>query len=109
MRTSIFADATTEDERMCAQWIADYVRPYRLINHMYTSMSLWQIATRDTDANITHGQFKRLMERAGYEAVDPLRDNCEYRISSTLIRNRPKAKVGGWQQHRTAYQGWRYR
>lgn len=85
-----------EDMRKCREWIANYVRPSEKINHIYTSLELWQLAVKDTNSNITHEQFKFLMRTAGYEPADVLAESCEYRISNAGLRRRPKARVGGW-------------
>lgn len=85
-----------EDMLKCKEWIKAYIRPHRNLNHIYTSLVLWQLVVKDTNADITHEQFKFLMHNAGYDPANTYTDCSEYHISSAGLRKRPKAKVGGW-------------
>ena len=104
----IWKDAgPSDDEALCAEWIRTYVRPSKQVNHMHNSVGLWRMMASDTGADMSHHRFCQIMADEGYQPADRSASEWEFRISSSALRRRPNARVGGWQPSRKPYWGYR--
>lgn len=63
------------------KWVADNIVPRKTPMYDRTSYGIKHILQDDTGIYFTNGQFKYIMERAGYEACNPNDINWSYRIS----------------------------
>lgn len=87
---------TLSETKACKQWIASYITPSRYINHMHGEIGLRMMMQDDTRVKVTKQEFRDLMLEAGYEPANIFASEWEFRISSKMLRQRPKSTYGGW-------------
>ena len=86
------------DEEKCKEWIASYIVPSRhgQVNHMHGEIGLRMMMQQDTGVKVTRDEFRDMMMDAGYGPANFGASEWEFRISSRMLRRRPKSKHVGW-------------
>ena len=86
------------DEDKCKEWIASYIVPSRhgQVNHMHGEIGLRMMMQQDTGVKVTRDEFRDLMMMEGYDPANLGASEWEFRISSKMLRQRPKSTYGGW-------------
>lgn len=86
------------EELKCSEWIASYIIPscHGQVNHMHNEVGLRMMMQQDTGVKVSRNDFRDLMYRAGYEPANFGAPEWEFRISSKMLRKRPRSTYGGW-------------
>ena len=86
------------DELKCKEWIASYIIPsqHGHVNHMHGEIGLRLMMQQDTGVKLTQKEFRELMVGAGYDPANSGAHEWEFRISSKMLRQRPKSTYSGW-------------